>query len=56
MGQSPKVLWMTGVHDRPARRDGVGERVLHKAFGSRELLATVREVLDGGREPATVAS
>jgi signal transduction histidine kinase/CheY-like chemotaxis protein len=53
MGQSPKLLWMSGVPDRPARRDGVAERVLRKAFGSRELLSTVREVLDGGREPAT---
>jgi len=56
MGQSPKVLWMSGVPDGSVRREGVGERVLHKAFGARELLATVREVLDGRREPATVAS
>jgi CheY-like chemotaxis protein len=55
MGQSPKVLWMSGVPDRPARLDGIVERVLHKAFGSRELLATVREVLDGERQPATAA-
>jgi signal transduction histidine kinase/CheY-like chemotaxis protein len=59
MGQSPKLLWMSGVPDRSplaaGRRDGVVERVLHKAFGSRELLATVREVLDGAREPATAA-
>jgi len=55
MGQSPKLLWMSGVPDRPARRDGVADRVLHKAFGSLELLTTVRDVLDGAREPATAA-
>lgn len=54
-GKSPKLLWMSGVPGRPARRDGAVEHVLHKAFGPRELLATVREVIDGAREPASIA-
>lgn len=55
MGQAPKLLWMSGVPDKPPRREGLAERVLHKAFGSRELLATVREVLDGAAQPAIAA-
>ncbi|HEX8796114.1 MAG TPA: ATP-binding protein [Polyangiaceae bacterium] len=55
LARSRKMLWMSGVPGRPARRDAVAERVLQKAFGSRELLATVREMIDGDREPASAA-
>ncbi len=55
MGKAPKLLWMSGAPGRPARRDGAVEHVLHKAFGPHELLATVREVIDGAREPASIA-
>jgi two-component system cell cycle sensor histidine kinase/response regulator CckA len=58
LGRSRRLLWMSGIPGRPGhagRRDGVAEHVLHKAFGSRELLSTVRAAIDGAREPASAA-
>lgn len=55
-GQSPKLLWMSGVPHQPVRRGGLSDaRVLRKAFGPGDLLASVREVLDAARAPATAA-